>query len=39
MSVGDLGIYRAANVLVRHHGEDAPVHAAMWADSVSATSN
>ncbi len=34
MSVGDLGIYRAANVLVKHHGEDAPIHAAMRADEL-----
>ncbi len=25
----DLDIYRGAQVLVKHHGEDAPVHAAM----------
>jgi hypothetical protein len=23
-------IYRSANLLVKHHGEDAPIHAAMW---------
>ena len=28
----DLDIYRSAHVLVRHHGEDAPIHAAMRAD-------
>ncbi len=26
-------IYRTANVLVKHHGEDAPVEAAMRADA------
>ena len=30
----DLDIYRAANVLVKHHGEDAPIHAAMNADAM-----
>ncbi len=27
-----LDIYRSANVLVKQHGPDAPVHAAMRAD-------
>ena len=27
----DLDIYRSANVLVKLHGQDAPVHAAMCA--------
>ncbi len=30
----DLDIYRSANVLVKHHGEDAPIEAAMRADAV-----
>ncbi len=27
-------IYRSANLLVKQHGEDAPVHAAMQADAM-----
>ncbi len=27
-------IYRAANVLVKQHGKDAPIHAAMQADAM-----
>ena len=30
----DLDIYRAANVLIHKHGEDAPIHAAMRADEM-----
>ncbi len=30
----DLDIYRAASVLVKRHGEDAPIHAAMRADAI-----
>ncbi len=30
----DLDIYRSANVLVKRHGQDAPVHAAMRADAM-----
>jgi hypothetical protein len=30
----DLDIYRSANLLVKRHGEDAPVHAAMRADAM-----
>ncbi len=30
----DLDIYRSANLLVRQHGEDAPIHAAMRADAM-----
>ena len=30
----DLDIYRAANELVKQHGEDAPIHAAMRADEL-----
>ncbi len=29
-----LGIYRSANVLVKQHGEDAPIEAAMRADAM-----
>ena len=32
--IPDLDIYRAANLLVKHHGEDAPIHAAMRADAM-----
>ncbi len=31
--IPDLDIYRSAQVLVKRHGEDAPVHAAMRADA------
>ncbi len=30
----DLDIYRAANLLVKQHGEDAPIEAAMRADAM-----
>ncbi len=30
----DIDIYRAANVLIQKHGEDAPIHAAMRADEM-----
>jgi 23S rRNA A2030 N6-methylase RlmJ len=30
----DLDIYRSANVLVKHHGQDAPIKAAMRADAM-----
>ncbi len=30
----DLDIYRTANLLIRQHGEDAPIHAAMQADAM-----
>ncbi len=30
----DLDIYRTANVLVKQHGQDAPIHAAMRADEL-----
>ncbi len=30
----DLDIYRAANLLVMQHGEDAPIEAAMRADAM-----
>ncbi len=32
--ISDLGVYRGANVLVKRHGEDAPIHAAMRADAM-----
>ncbi len=27
--IPDLDIYRTANILIKQHGEDAPIHAAM----------
>ena len=30
----DLDIYRSASVLVKHHGQDAPIRAAMRADAM-----
>ncbi len=32
--IPDLDIYRAANELVKQHGDDAPIHAAMRADAM-----
>ena len=32
--ISDLDIYRSANLLVRRHGEDAPIHAALRADAM-----
>ncbi len=32
--IPDLGIYRSANLLVKQHGHDAPIHAAMRADAM-----
>ncbi len=32
--IPDLDIYRSANVLVKHHGENAPIYAAMRADAM-----
>jgi len=32
--ISDLDIYRSANVLVKRHGQDAPIHAAMKADAL-----
>ncbi len=32
--ISDLDIYRSANVLVKRHGEDAPIHAAVKADAM-----
>ena len=30
----DLDIYRSANELIKQHGDDAPIHAAMQADKM-----
>ncbi len=30
----DLDIWRSANLLVKRHGQDAPIHAAMGADAM-----
>ncbi len=30
----DLDIWRGANLLVKRHGQDAPIHAAMRADAM-----
>ncbi len=35
--IPDLDIYRAAQVLVKQHGEDAPFEAAMRADAMLAS--
>ncbi len=32
--ISDLDIWRSANLLVKQHGKDAPVHAAMRADAM-----
>ncbi len=32
--IPDLDIYRSANLLVKQHGEDAPIEAAMRADAM-----
>jgi len=32
--IPDLDIYRSAQVLVKRHGDDAPIHAAMRADAM-----
>ena len=32
--IPDLDIYRSAQVLVKHHGQDAPIEAAMRADAM-----
>ena len=32
--IPDLDIFRSASVLVKHHGKDAPIHAAMKADAM-----
>jgi len=32
--IPDLDIYRSAQTLIKHHGQDAPIHAAMRAGPV-----
>ena len=32
--ISDLDIYRSTNVLIREHGEEAPIEAAMRADTM-----
>ncbi len=32
--IPDLDIFRSASLLVKQHGEDAPIHAAMRADAM-----
>ncbi len=32
--IPDLDIYRTANILVKQHGQDAPIQAAMRADAM-----
>ncbi len=32
--IPDLDIYRAANVIIKQYGQDAPIHAAMRADAL-----
>ena len=32
--ISDLDIYRSANILIKQHGEDAAIHAAMKADGL-----
>ena len=32
--IPDLDIFRSAQVLVKYHGQDAPIHAAMRADAM-----
>ncbi len=32
--IPDLDIYRTANILMKQHGEDAPIQAAMCADAM-----
>ena len=32
--IPDLDIYRSAQMLVKRHGQDAPIHAAMRADAM-----
>ncbi len=31
--IPDLDLYRAASVIIKQYGEDAPIHAAMRADA------
>ena len=32
--IADLDIYRSANVLIKRHGQDAPIEATMRADAM-----
>ncbi len=32
--IPDIDIYRSANLLVKHHGQDAPIEAAMRSDKL-----
>ena len=32
--IPDLDVYRSANVIVKRHGQDAPIEAAMRADAM-----
>ncbi len=32
--IPDLDIFRSAQALIKHHGDDAPIHAAMRADAM-----
>ncbi len=32
--IPDLDIYRSAQALIKQHGQDAPIHAAMRADAL-----
>ncbi len=32
--ISDIDIYRAANVITKQYGQDAPIHAAMRADAM-----
>ena len=32
--IPDLDIYRSAHLVMKRHGQDAPIHAAMRADAV-----
>ncbi len=32
--IPEIDIFRSAQVLVKHHGDDAPIHAAMRADEL-----
>ena len=32
--IPDIDIYRSANLLVKRHGEDAPIHVAMRTDAM-----
>ena len=34
MGIPDLDIYRSAQVLMKHHGQDAPIEAAVNADAM-----